>query len=372
MKIKMKMYIAMIIALVLSCGMVFSASSLCVCENVYSDGIDEGIDDYIDEVIGGYLYNHYASDFALSCYKISNVYSISNHPELPYRICFVFKGNMCIGELDIAYKDGQYYSVYYDKSVNEVSNALKNGYALSVCYLNGEMCIVDEVDEIQLSGDNLMHLEAESSFCQPITLSSVDIKSSMFTTLSARSASVKTLNVPIVATGSDPYNNGAGLCWAACAASIIGYKTGTSLTSTAVYNKMIEQYGLPSCGYFAGSDVRKAFSAYGIGFDYTSNGMNYAKVRAEILRDNPIYAGLRGTMMTGSGEYQTVDHAVVICGYMEMEDGLNYYTIMDPNKSLYATSLSVSSTTINLPYIYEEVGKAEVVYSQWVAKGLIS
>ena len=132
-----------------------------------------------------------------------------------------------------------------------------------------------------------------------------------------------------------------------------------------VYNKMKSRFSLPSCGYFEGSDIEKAFEAYSVGFDYSDYGMTYNDVKIEIRRGNPIYAGL--------GNWIEEDaHAVVLCGYMELDDGSNYYTLMDPNKESYVTSEAVNSTTIQLPYVAtDRNGDASVVYSRWIAKGLL-
>lgn len=350
--------IAISILIIASSFIYISAYSKSEDENMSE--IDIGINEYIDKVIGAYLYNSYNSDFALSYFKISNPYKISNNTSLPYRVYFVFRGKECIGELDVAYVNGEYSSVYYNKKIPGVTDAYINKTPLSVTLDGNAFKYVSEDQQAAFSASGNTELKKASAL---LVLSDIN-QSQLASVNSVQSPLVNTIYVPIVSNTTETVS-GKGLCWAASAASIIGYETGTTLSAMNVYNKMKSRFSLPSCGYFEGSDIEKAFEAYSVGFDYSAYGMTYNDVKIEIRRGNPIYAGL--------GNWIEEDaHAVVLCGYMELDDGSNYYTLMDPNKESYVTSEAVNSTTIQLPYIAtDRNGEASVVYSRWIAKGLL-
>jgi hypothetical protein len=152
------------------------------------------------------------------------------------------------------------------------------------------------------------------------------------------------INVPSVQNAVNPHNNAHYLCWAACVASIVRYKTSSysSLSAPQVCYDLASYYPIPSCGYFSSNNIPQAFTIYGVTYTYQSSGLTFNSVKTKIGQSKPIYAGIANASLTSA-------HAVVVCGYKETTDSHYYYYVMDPNMYPYieVEITNTSSTSFN-------------------------
>lgn len=163
------------------------------------------------------------------------------------------------------------------------------------------------------------------------------------------------INVPSVQNAVNPHNSSHYLCWAACIASIVRYKTSSysSLSATQVCYDLAANYPIPPCGYFSSNDIPQAFSIYGISYTYQSYGMVFNSMKTRINQSKPIYAGIVNS-------YGTSSHAVVICGYKETTDSHYYIYLMDPNLYPYV-EVEITNPN-NSSFYYVSVGNT---YTTW-------
>ena len=242
-----------------------------------------------------------------------------------------------------------YYSIRLGKSkfadsLNEIHNTINSPVSLVIT--DDAMYTIDKndsltvVDEFSCSSSvtNKSYIKPQVSYNDVIDINEniVSINSQIYIDFSDKNpaSSTKTLvqyglNVPFVANGSNssyPY----GYCWASSAASVIKYRTTTSLTATQIRNQLL-------LGGYGGYDyeIQTIFQSY-IGGTITllsGNGfMYYTTLKPIIDNGKPIYTGWQN-FTDGKA------HAMVVRGY--------YYdtaiygplteraTVMDPNYSTY-------------------------------------
>ena len=321
----MKKIISIIISIVMIANcMIFVASATNITETtVFSE---DGAYTYALEVAGKHIViSGDATDMSAS-YSISNGYKIVGSADPTCRAFFSFMDNDCIGQLNVAFLDGRYFATYYSADLPLITDMYENDSPFTLYRANDRVYLIDNEKSYVFNGaddnDPFFSNVLEKT---PITTGAitVTVSENRFT----RAATDRYLDVPIVANDVDYF--GYGICWAACVASIVMYKSPSyNLTSKDVLDQLIAYKGLtPSESEDVWSkDVLEAFDMYGISMSYANSGATFNTVKNYINRNKPIYAGIYFNHENG--------HAVVISGYNQT-DSEYWYQIMDPNRSEY-------------------------------------
>lgn len=128
------------------------------------------------------------------------------------------------------------------------------------------------------------------------------------------------INAELIGNDTNP-TTGAGLCWAACGASIVNYYKGTSYTALDMYNKVkLGTGGIP----VGNTSYQKAmYGMCGLKFDYVSRRLKFDDVISTLKSGSLIKYGVS---RNGGA------HAVVLCGAFRISSSYGFI-YMDPNVS---------------------------------------
>lgn len=249
------------------------------------------------------------------------------------RIFFLFDGDSCIGELAVAYVNGEFASSFTLGDFSPVTDAYKESEPFSLITQGEALLLATNISTEVISGV-VDYAETISTFTQEHDEASLQKEVLTLTPFacpvipasSTRGAvgDGKTLNVTHVGNADSP-DTDEGLCWAASLAMIIMYKTHeTGITALSLY-KELKDHSLASdfpCG--EESWIRLALELHGFSESdiyHEMVGLSFIEVMNLIVNDRPIYCGIKNTRFA---------HAVVICGYSQGY-GYNYYRLDDPN-----------------------------------------
>ncbi len=139
------------------------------------------------------------------------------------------------------------------------------------------------------------------------------------------------LGVPIITNQQDP--NGNWLCWAACCAAIIKFRTGYTYSAVTLYNALHNAYsesvyGLP-CGTPAW--IQRAYSMHNLTYHYYADTLYEENVLELMEAYIPILFGL----YNNSNMYNaTLGHNVVCRSYEDTGTTI-ILGFMDPNYTYY-------------------------------------
>ena len=319
----MKKIISIIISIVMIANcMIFVASATNITETtVFSE---DGAYTYALEVAGKHIgISGDATDMSAS-YSISNGYKIVGSADPTCRVFFTFMNNECIGRLNVAFLDGRYFATYYSADLPLITDMYENDLPFTLYYANDRVYLIDNEKSYVFNGaddnDPFFSNVLEKT---PITTGAITVTVSE--NRYARAVTNKFLDVPIVLNDVDIF--GRGLCWAACVASVVMYKTSyTGLTSLGVWGQLVSSRGLTIDESFAidSSYTQIAFEEYGVRTSSISNGMTFNTVKTHINRNNPVVAGILPDSSSNVG------HMVVISGYNQT-DSEYWYQLMDCN-----------------------------------------
>lgn len=303
------------------------------------------------------------SPFDTVCY--SQGYEILNDNDPYNKLYFLFVNNECKGDLVVTYANGEFASSFCTKEIPEITDALEENSAFSLCSYEDTLllCSSEDIKPISgvMCGEDLPYNTSEelstscgyTNNCAAISISDpidVDISETRASTNLYGSTLTSTygiLRVPLVDNEND--ENGNGLCWCASVASIAAYRLQRAAQGARELYDILEEQNLitPSGNP---TFIKLAFEHYGLSYNYYETGLNYDQVVVALNSQRPIYASLTNG---------TTSHAVVICGYQNVQGGYRYYTLMDPNRTSFVTVL-VSSTSTDFTY-----AAGRVTYTDW-------
>ena len=317
------------------------------------------VDTYAREIIYTYIDMNISGVSATDEFFISQGFVVDGNPDENSRTYFLFKNNICVGELTATYINGQYISAF---------SYYENSFITEAFIENKPLHFTKENDSIfAISNDSIYTLYGEN--CGEIINKNMMIRkynSSQFSTISLNelpyenfsdvssvySIGQRYLGVIRVQTDRSP-DTGAGLCWAASIAAIGNYCTNIEHDALSLYNLLKTQF--PTDGIPEGILRWKirAFAQYNIDVIQQTGGYTFSQVVTKINELIPIYADIQDSNGNGG-------HAVVICGYKSTADDIYTYRIMDPNKP---AKVDVSVPQPTLAYFYYPAGT--YTYTDW-------
>ena len=350
----MKKIISIIISIVMIANcMIFVASATNITETtVFSE---DGAYTYALEVAGKHIGISGDATNMSASYSISNGYKIVGSADPTCRAFFAFMDNDCIGQLNVAFLDGRYFATYYSDDLPLITDMYENDSPFTLYRANDRVYLIDNEKSYVFNGaDDNDPFFSNVLNKTPITTSAITVPASKSRV--TRAASDRYLDVPIVANDVDIYKR--GLCWAACVASMVMYKTSyTGLTSLGVWGQLVRSRGMTiEESYNVDSSYTQiAFEEYGVRTSSISNGMTFNTVKTHINSNDPIAAGIVSDLSSSIG------HMVVICGYNQT-DSEYWYQLMDCNVVNNYTYVIIDDPT-DTDFRY--VASNGTVYKNW-------
>lgn len=137
--------------------------------------------------------------------------------------------------------------------------------------------------------------------------------------------------------------NGHNICWAACVATIVNFKKGTSYTAEAIATAMGHNYIPDSYPGASLDETVAALSKYNLTYSYITTKLSWVKVKSNIVNNTPFIMGMSsvkgGHMLTGYG-YQCQS------GDAEASSGTRYVRVWEPNGSKLMLQYNASTYSI--------------------------
>ena len=165
--------------------------------------------------------------------------------------------------------------------------------------------------------------------------------------------------VPTVETDQCPITNfvsqdGVGVCWAACVATIVNYKKGLSLTAAAVD-------AATGVDIAYAEDVVNSLAYYGLNYNVSYSRLGWQNVKAEIHSRYPFIIGLwKYRYDTASGLWIEDGHTIVGYGY-----SCNYGDAEADSDSRYIRAWGTLNDNLYIPYYGNEDGKYTMYGYEW-------
>lgn len=267
------------------------------------------LDAYVDNIISVHLYS---TGYDFDGYIISKPFILKNVEEGTSTVCYLVKLNNGINKiLEVAKKDGKFYSTLSGFFADELQNYIKETDVDGQLFTDGNyVIIVNEIGKKKLySYDKNVEMSSELS-----RKLSVDQNSYILDSVKGVKDSTQLSSFRISYKGRpEPTNyrhlrvspirqESANWCWAACTAMGINYSTRYYVNQRDVveyvYGRIIDAPG-------SGRDVSDAYRNWGIRASINSS-LYFRDVVSEIEADRPIILGLN----TGR-----VGHMVMINGF---------------------------------------------------------
>ena len=304
------------------------------------------VDAYAREFIHTYIGMNIPNISATDEFFISQGFVVDGNPDENSRTYFLFKNNICVGELIATYINGDYYSTFTNYDIPFITNAYISHVPIGLVTENDSVYIVSSNIAFCIYGINygnnvpLSDLTLLPNNISLINLNTITCSDDNYYDLLVNDDVSVRLDVPFV--GNDKLADGTGICWAASISSICAFRNNDNSPDSAmdVYTAVSDYYNNDPSGvpYW---EIR-TFEYYGITPVYNTGGMNWNYVKTRIDYSLPIYASLH---RTGG------NHGVVICGYQSSSSIGYRYIIMDPNKPTYQYATTTSASDTNLTYV---------------------
>lgn len=213
---------------------------------------------------------------------------------------FVIDDGELIGKVDI-YVNDELGSMFDTNITKEMQEAFDSNDALAIGYYDDSLLIYTSENGYSLVDGLYTGYPAETPKVYSISDSNVRLCSKPIELAGLGSKYIDIEHVP-----NSTVAHSEGECWAACAAMVLNYKLGTSLTADEIYNKMTEigkTHHTPSAYDYYG------YTPYTIQKDITPNcgAMSADAVWNQIAADRPVVITVKTIGAARS-------HAVVIHG----------------------------------------------------------
>ena len=307
-------------------------------------------------------------EFPVDGIYISQPLEIINDANENSYVFFIFDQGTCIGELIVAYIDGEFHSSFLYAELSVVSNAYEHSISFTLLSLDNILLMYTAESTEIIVGNGVVDDALRNKVSDYYAQNSVSeytenvlvltfIPSSVSPRYSGLPYSTATLDVPFVDNLTDP--DGFGLCWAACVASIVRFHRPTARTDAwTVYSSVLMEYGA-AAGY--SSTVKNALDLFGIlGYRYTTSQISIETLTASIDNGHPVIISMG--IAPGVGDKC---HFVVVCGYRCESDGTDYLQIVDSNVDTGKIWISVNRHSQTNTIYYLAPYKPPVTYREW-------
>jgi len=311
---------------------------------------------YAESVLPGYLRANglNSSEYQLSKSIISYDWDKGGNDQ---SLFFIFDRQSIVAQFEVYSYENEYHSTFMAGNFDEIQEVFDNN--TPVAFGNFNECFImrtkskDVILSVNYKTDPLAGLApTNTGILKPIA---VDNSVTVYPAAATRMYLYKKLSVKYV--GNDNAPNGSGLCWAACVASSVNFRKGTSLTALNVYNTTKAKYDLDII-LSIDSVVQKAYSLYGVNTTYSGN-LTAGEIYNILCGNKPLQINLQSST-TGFG------HAVLICGVDCETSGGGYYTLMDPNwPNLVSVYVTPGVITNGNNFVYTPT-YTNIVYNTWV------
>lgn len=353
----MKKFISLLLSIILI--MIASVTTMADDSNL-SNSSSLGYDSYVQNIVHSYL------DVAIDVDKndviyLSQGFPISNSTS-SIRIYFLFKNDICIGSIYVDYTGERYASTFYEYNISEVTNALKGNKGFAIANSGESLLFISSEKTAVIYGPKsnsviISRYDASNNLLEKLTLS--PIKYTVNQENNSRVSDELFLDVEQV---DNDIVNGAGICWAACAASLGEYYTGVNLEAIDVYTGLQGIYGGTPIGVRLW--MERAALYYNLTADYNMQEYSFSTVRNYIRNGDPIYITIYGY----TSNQDECSHGVLIDGYANVSGTANYcYRLMDPNVSGHAWSEPFASNSVSSYFVYIHDGQTDYNYTDWRA-----
>lgn len=210
---------------------------------IQTDSISLERDSYAQEIIKTYI--ELSTDVLESdVLNISQAFAICNLEENYNRIYFLFKNNLCIGQLSVAYIDDRFTSTFFSYDIPVITDAYKNAVPF-VLLADGESLFFVSQNSVDLLNGPSVNSEIFDKLASTPNInnafSTINLSSISCTISSEEEVLVSDeLILDVIYRSNYELSTGTGICWAACDASIGEYYTGTRLTAYQLYTYLAE------------------------------------------------------------------------------------------------------------------------------------
>ena len=320
-----KRFISLLLTVVLL--ITYITSTMVVSANPVS------IDEHAYSVVQGYLG---CFDDGLGATKISQRYIVENSYIERYLYVISNNSNKCIALLHITITDGKYGSTLEVGEDTNITAALQNNTPVSFGIVDTALVMYTSFETYHVYSDEVLLAVSDVSKAV-IQLRPIP---STLTTCYVTEEYTTCGNLPLI---NNDYNDSmsAGICWAACLASMFNFRIATQLTAKDVYNYLKTYY--PSTEPQSGQlSYSRFFARYGIPCNFFSSPLGYETVKSCLNGDKPVICQIYN-VYNGS-----VAHAVLLqaarrsnsipSGFNTSSSYIYYYTVMDPGVEPPATS----------------------------------
>lgn len=324
------MSIMIIIILAINCETAF-----CTTKSNLKESIENDLQMY--SIVIGEEYG----DFDKLCYS-QPINIQTNTGKTAGMISFVSLNGKCVGYFTINEIDSRYVTTFSPEKNEIIDAALKENVGISVTLSGMEI----EKPYFSFELDPIYGEKLENN------LVIVDDNFSHTNTTNA-TGTYTSLNVPIEA---NIRINGAGICWAACVASLARYR-GMSYNAAGVYYTLQSIYGGTPVGttLWFNRGFREILSELCM---TTTMTMNYSSINNYLLTDNPLILDI----FTSDG---SIGHSI-ICRYVYQGANSVMYGFMDPNYDVYRyVTINGSSGSFSNFYYAPDYTYTEVRYYRY-------
>ena len=303
------------------------------------------LDEYIEYSIPRHLYaQQMETSEVLEYSNPIALYDFTDNTVVGSEI-FLLDNGQLIGKMDI-YGDSNNYSSYFDTYItDEMREAYINEKSIAIGgYENSIFLYTNTSGFIFIDGlksDNMPNTP-------PTELSKVTIGGNVLSYF-PMTYSIATVNLSVPHVHNSTNKSANGQCWAAAAAMIINYHSGSKLDADSVYDELDK--------YKASYTTPNALSYLGYSNYSSVNGaMTSGDVTSTLQNDKPVIMHISRT----GGK-----HAVVICG-ITLDVSSSTYKINDPNFTEIKTLVTnVNPSTVNSVIEYRPDPKSNRVYTKW-------
>lgn len=273
----------------------------------------QSIDEYAEQILPTYLSLASQNYGSVGVSQGFCVYGSNNSTT---KIFVVTEKGIYIGRLVIAVDEDRFVSSFVFEECNALTEAISQEREIAFVVEDEQVFFCTEDLILNLSQQNsIENVNTSSLVMEKIIWKEIQITDK---TRSIESEPlIASVGVPLIENATAP--DGRGVCWAACLASILNYRTGSTYSALGVYDALDSQYtGTPE-----GADVwyTRGYSLRGLSATLTTN-LSCAELYAKLYSGVPVIFRINRTVAS---------HAIVL-NYIFYGDTRVTMGFMDPNE----------------------------------------
>ncbi len=293
---------------------------------------EQQAEEYAKSVLADYLR---IDGNAYDTVYITQGYPVNDAPDDNQRIFFVVDGDSYIAQLRVSYVDGKFCSSFMFDDNADIEAAIDSSTPFALAVADKSIVVqtakkTTSVTRYALTAASEAELGSYEKSKAKLKAVDVDVESSSATVSTARTASTyaarsngdyfKSLAVEYV---SNDAAEGAGLCWAACIAAVLNYRTSRYYDATKVYYDLKSIYSGTPVGNTTWYE--RGFALGSLSCTTVSEGMEFIDIYDTLSANKPIIC----SVSTGHFIWDS-SHAVVL-KYVMGGNEYATYGFMDPN-----------------------------------------